>query len=281
MEPFVKLSAVAAPLDMTNVDTDKIIPGRFLRKLRGPGYDKLAFHDIRFNADGSENPDFVLNKAPYRQAKILAAAANFGCGSSREAAVYVLYDFGIRCVIASSFGDIHYGNELQNGMLPVILPDAACATLRAQLHANPGATVAVDLEAQKVTGPDGTVYVGTEGGLRVPFVVRGPGIAAGVWPTAEAFLAAHRYHRFTPGDGAPMAQQAIEVVGSLFGAFVRADMSGDQTVPNRQQIHTHTCSRVRFNVVASPARKKGGKPLHHSKMPQEASEGLQLFHGIG
>jgi 3-isopropylmalate/(R)-2-methylmalate dehydratase small subunit len=158
MEAFTKLTGIAAPLDMANVDTDKIIPGRFLRKLRGPGYDKLAFHDIRFNADGSENPDFVLNKTPYRAAKILVAAANFGCGSSREAAVYVMFDFGIRCVIAPSFGDIHYGNELQNGMLPVILPDAVCATLRAQLNAKPGASVSIDLEAQKVTGPDGAVY---------------------------------------------------------------------------------------------------------------------------
>jgi len=158
MEAFTKLTGIAAPLDMANVDTDKIIPGRFLRKLRGPGYDKLAFHDIRFNADGSENPDFVLNKAPYRAAKILVAAANFGCGSSREAAVYVMFDFGIRCVIAPSFGDIHYGNELQNGMLPVILPDAVCASLRAQLHANPGAGISVDLEAQKVTGPDGALH---------------------------------------------------------------------------------------------------------------------------
>jgi 3-isopropylmalate/(R)-2-methylmalate dehydratase small subunit len=158
MQPFTTLTAVAAPLEMSNVDTDKIIPGRFLRKLRGPGYDKLAFHDIRFNADGAENPDFVLNQGPYRQAKILVAAANFGCGSSREAAVYVLYDFGIRCVIASSFGDIHYGNELQNGMLPVVLPEDACAKLRGELRAQPGAQIAVDLAAQTVTGPDGSVY---------------------------------------------------------------------------------------------------------------------------
>ena len=150
MEAFTKLTAVAAPLDMANIDTDKIIPGRFLRKLRGPGYDKLAFH-----ADGSENPDFVLNKAPYRAAKILVAATNFGCGSSREAAVYVMFDFGIRAVIAPSFGDIHYGNELQNGMLPVVLPDAVCASLRAQLHASPGATISIDLDAQHVTAPEG------------------------------------------------------------------------------------------------------------------------------
>jgi 3-isopropylmalate/(R)-2-methylmalate dehydratase small subunit len=158
MEAFTKLTAVAAPLDLANLDTDKIIPGRFLRKLRGPGYDKLAFHDIRFNADGSENPDFVLNQAPYRDSKIIVAAANFGCGSSREAAVYVMFDFGIRSVIAPSFGDIHYGNELQNGMLPVVLPDDVCAKLRTQLQANPGAQVTVDLESQSVTGPDGAHY---------------------------------------------------------------------------------------------------------------------------
>jgi 3-isopropylmalate/(R)-2-methylmalate dehydratase small subunit len=155
MEAFTTLTGVAAPLDLANCDTDKIIPGRFLRKLRGPGYDKLAFHDIRFNADGSENPDFVLNKPAYRAAKILVASTNFGCGSSREAAVYVMFDFGIRCVIAPSFGDIHFGNELQNGMLPVVLPDATCATLRAQLQATPGALITVDLNAQTVTAPDG------------------------------------------------------------------------------------------------------------------------------
>ncbi len=158
MQPFTKLTAVAAPLDMANIDTDKIIPARFLRKLREPGYEKLAFHDIRYDAEGNDRPDFVLNQAPYRQAKILVAGANFGCGSSREAAVYVLYDFGIRAVIAPSFGDIHYGNELQNGMLPVVLPDAACQKLRQQLRDEPGAQISVDLEAQTVTGPDGAAY---------------------------------------------------------------------------------------------------------------------------
>ncbi len=158
MEAFTKLTAVAAPLDMANIDTDKIIPARFLRKLRGPGFDKLAFHDIRFNADGSENTDFVLNQAPYRNAKILVTAANFGCGSSREAAVYALYDYGIRSVIASSFGDIHYGNELQNGMLPVILPEATCRKLRQQLREHPGAQINIDLDSQTVTGPDDTTY---------------------------------------------------------------------------------------------------------------------------
>jgi 3-isopropylmalate/(R)-2-methylmalate dehydratase small subunit len=155
---FTQLSALAAPLDMINVDTDKIIPARYLSRPRGPDYPGLAFHDIRFDAEGNEKPDFILNQAPYRNAKILVANSNFGCGSSREAAVYVLYDYGIRTVIAPSFGDIHYENELQNGMLPVKLPEQTCATLRRQLHDKPGAHMRVDLAAQTVTGPDGAVY---------------------------------------------------------------------------------------------------------------------------
>ena len=158
MHPFTKLTAIAAPLEMANIDTDKIIPARVLRKLRGPGFGKLAFHDIRYDADGNDRPDFVLNCAPYRNAKILVAGANFGCGSSREAAVYVLHDFGIRSVIAPSFGDIHYGNELQNGMLPVVLPDAVCRKMREQLRDRPGAQIGIDLESQTVTGPDGATY---------------------------------------------------------------------------------------------------------------------------
>ena len=158
MQPFTKVTGVAAPLELANIDTDKIIPARFLRRLRGPGYEKLAFHDIRYDADGKDRPDFVLNQAPYRAAKILVAGANFGCGSSREAAVYVMWDYGIRSVIAPSFGDIHYGNELQNGMLPVVLPDAACQKLRQQLRDKPGAEISIDLASQTVTGPDGATY---------------------------------------------------------------------------------------------------------------------------
>ena len=158
MQPFTRITAVAAPLDLANIDTDKIIPARFLRRLREPGYEKLAFHDIRYDADGKDRPDFVLNQPPYKSAKILVAGANFGCGSSREAAVYVMWDYGIRSVIAPSFGDIHYGNELQNGMLPVVLPDATCQKLRQQLRDQPGAQITVDLETQTVTGPDGATY---------------------------------------------------------------------------------------------------------------------------
>ena len=158
MERFKTLTAVAAPIDMASVDTDKILPARFLRKTRGPEYGRYLFHDIRFDAEGRERPEFVLNQPAYRDAKILVAGANFGVGSSREGAVYTLWDNGIRSVIAPSFGDIHYGNQLQNGMLPVILSEDACAKLRAQLHEKPGARITVDLEQQVVTGPDGATY---------------------------------------------------------------------------------------------------------------------------
>jgi 3-isopropylmalate/(R)-2-methylmalate dehydratase small subunit len=160
MEPFTKLTAVAAPFDMANIDTDKIIPARFLRKLRTAekGYDPWLFYDLRFDADGNERPDFTLNKAPWRNTGVIVAGPNFGCGSSREGAAYAMLDWGIRCVIAPSFGEIHYANEIQNGMLPAILPEEHCATLRAQLAATTGASISVDLESQTITGPDGATY---------------------------------------------------------------------------------------------------------------------------
>jgi 3-isopropylmalate/(R)-2-methylmalate dehydratase small subunit len=159
MQPFTHLTAVAAPIDLPNVDTDRIIPARFLRKPQGsPGYDRFLFHDVRFEADGSDKPDFVLNQAATRQAKILVAAENFGCGSSREAAVWALLAHGIRAVIAPSLGDIFHQNCFKNGLLPVILPAATVAALRRQLHARPGATLTVDLPSQTVTGPDGAIH---------------------------------------------------------------------------------------------------------------------------
>ncbi len=158
MEPFTQLSAVAAPIDIVNCDTDRILPARLLRKPRVPGYERWLFHDMRFDAQGREQPDFVLNQPDYRAARILVAGANYGCGSSREQAVYAMADYGIRAVIAPSFGDIHYGNALQNGLLPVVLPEGDCARLRSQLHAQPGARLAIDLPAQTVTGPDGSVH---------------------------------------------------------------------------------------------------------------------------
>jgi 3-isopropylmalate/(R)-2-methylmalate dehydratase small subunit len=153
--PFTRVTAVAAPIDLANVDTDRIVPARFLRKPRSPEYAGYLFHDVRFRADGSENPDFVLNQAPYRDAQVLVAAENFGCGSSREMAVWVLAEYGIRAVIAPSLGDIFHQNCFKNGLLPVILPAATVASLRGALHAHPGASITVDLERQVVLGPDG------------------------------------------------------------------------------------------------------------------------------
>lgn len=157
MTPFTTLTAVAMPLDFANVDTDKIIPARFLRKIRSAqaGYDPYLFYDMRFDGEGRERPEFILNQAPYRQSGILVADVNFGCGSSREGAVWALMDHGFRAVIAASFGDIHYGNEIQNGMLPVMLPEDACRDLREQLHGKPGAALSIDLESQTVTDTHG------------------------------------------------------------------------------------------------------------------------------
>lgn len=158
MERFTRFTAVAAPLDLGHVDTDKLLPNRFFRKARGDGLHPYLLHDLRFNADGSEKPDFVLNQAPYRGARILVTGPNFGSGSAREGAVYAVADYGFRAVIAASFGDIYAGNMLQNGLLPVVLPEAACDSLRAQLRARPGAEITIDLEAQAVIAPDGATH---------------------------------------------------------------------------------------------------------------------------
>ena len=157
MQPFTRVTAVAAPMDLPNIDTDRIVPARFLRKPK-EALGGLAFHDVRFDDHGNEREDFVLNQVPFREARILVVADNFGCGSSREAAVWVLEHHGIRTVIAPSLGDIFHGNCYKNGLLPVILPPAVVAALRAQLHASPGATMTVDLESQTVTAPDGTTH---------------------------------------------------------------------------------------------------------------------------
>jgi 3-isopropylmalate/(R)-2-methylmalate dehydratase small subunit len=157
MEAFTKLTAVAVPIDEPNVDTNQLCPTRFNKVPRGPEYAKILFHDRRFNLDGSEK-EHILNIEPFSRARVVVADRNWGCGSSRESAVYALYEFGIRCVIASSFGDIHANNCAKNGLLPVTLSPEEVAELRRQLHEKPGSTLTVDLEAQTVTGPAGRVY---------------------------------------------------------------------------------------------------------------------------
>src|SRR5882672_354692 len=151
-EPCKLLTAAAVPYDATNVDTDQIIPARFLNVPRQEGYGGFLFHDLRFREDGAEVPEFVLNRPGYRGARIFVANANFGCGSSREGAPYAFYDSGFRSVIAPSFGDIFFNNCLKNGIVPVRLADEICAALRNELKAKPGTEITVDLESQLVNG---------------------------------------------------------------------------------------------------------------------------------
>ena len=157
MQPFTTLKGVAAPLNMINVDTDMIIPKQYLKTIKRTGLGKSLFAEMRYDEAGREKTEFVLNKGPYRQATILVAGQNFGCGSSREHAPWALLDFGIRCVIAPSFADIFFNNTFKNGILPVMLPEARVNELMRFLLELPGAEITVDLPAQTVTGPDGKV----------------------------------------------------------------------------------------------------------------------------
>ena len=157
MQPFTTLTGIAAPIDEANIDTNQLCPTRFNKVPRGPKYLEVLFHDRRFNTDGTEK-EHILNIDPFNRAQIIVADRNWGGGSSRESAVYALYEFGIRCVIAASFGDIHSSNCAKNGLLTVALSEADCAAIRKQLHDKPGATVTVDLAAQTVTDPQGKTY---------------------------------------------------------------------------------------------------------------------------
>jgi 3-isopropylmalate/(R)-2-methylmalate dehydratase small subunit len=155
MDAFTTLTGIAAPLPMANVDTDKIIPARFLKTIARTGLGKSLFANLRYKEDGSENPDFVLNQQPYRKAEVLIAHENFGCGSSREHAPWALLDFGIRCVIAPDFADIFHNNSFKNGILPVKLPREVCDQLIEDAKLGANARITVDLERQVVVRPNG------------------------------------------------------------------------------------------------------------------------------
>lgn len=155
MQKFTTLTATAAPLPLDNVDTDKIIPARFLRSIKRTGFGVHLFDTLRYDPEGKERPEFVLNQEPYRHAQILIAGDNFGCGSSREHAPWALLDFGIRCVIAESFGDIFYNNCFKNGLLPVRLPRETCQQLMDDARLGANARLTVDLERQVVVRPNG------------------------------------------------------------------------------------------------------------------------------
>jgi len=155
MQAFTTLTGIAAPLPLPNIDTDKIIPARFLKTIRRTGLGKNLFDALRYNPDGSERPDFILNREPYRRAEILIAGPNFGCGSSREHAPWALLDFGIRCVIAPDFADIFFNNCFKNGILPIKLPQELCDVLVADASLGANARLTVDLERQVIVRPNG------------------------------------------------------------------------------------------------------------------------------
>ncbi|MBV2184511.1 MAG: 3-isopropylmalate dehydratase small subunit [Rhizobium sp.] len=155
MEKFTKLTGVAAPLPVVNVDTDMIIPKDYLKTIKRTGLGQGLFAEARYKEDGSENPDFVLNKPAYRNAQILVAGDNFGCGSSREHAPWALLDFGIRCVISTSFADIFYNNCFKNGILPIVVSPEDLDKLMDDANRGSNAVLSVDLESQEITGPDG------------------------------------------------------------------------------------------------------------------------------
>jgi 3-isopropylmalate/(R)-2-methylmalate dehydratase small subunit len=155
MRAFTTVTAIAAPLPLANVDTDKIIPARFLKTIRRTGLGRNLFDTLRYDENGVERPDFVLNQEPWRHAEILIAHENFGCGSSREHAPWALLDFGIRCVIAPDFADIFYSNTFKNGILPITLPRAVCDALMDDARLGGNARLTVDLEAQRILRPNG------------------------------------------------------------------------------------------------------------------------------
>lgn len=201
-EPFTTFTAIAAPLDLSNVDTDQIMPARFMRRPRDERYSNYGFHDVRFTPDGARREDFVLNRAPFDRAGILVAARNFGVGSSREAAVYALLALGIRCVVAESFGDIFFGNALKNGLLPVRLPEAAVTALRAQLLAAPGSELTVDLPRNVLSTPGGITHDFVIPPFARDCLLRGLdeiGLTLTLLPEIEAFEAAR------PNGGASVA----------------------------------------------------------------------------
>ena len=158
MDKFEKLSGIAAPMPLINIDTDMIIPKVFLKTIKRSGLGVNLFDEMRYQDDGSENPDFVLNKQQYRETGILVAGDNFGCGSSREHAPWAIKDFGIRCVISTSYADIFFNNCFKNGILPIVLPKAQVDVLMKDAEKGSNARIEVDLEAQTVTTSDGETF---------------------------------------------------------------------------------------------------------------------------
>jgi len=194
MQAFTTLHGVAAPIDEANVDTNQLCPTRFNKVPRGPKYAEILFYDQRIDTDGKPT-DFLLNTPPWNRAQMIVGDSNFGCGSSRETAVYALYEFGIRCVVAPSFGDIFDANCAKNGLLTIALPIETCAGLRAMLHEAPGMEFSVDLEAQTLTDGRGGVHRFDISAIRKRCLLNGYDDISRTQeyrPAIEAFEAGHR-----------------------------------------------------------------------------------------
>ncbi len=173
MDKFTRLTGIAAPMPLVNIDTDMIIPKQFLKTIQRSGLGKNLFDEMRYTQDGAEIPDFVLNQPAYRSAEIIIAGDNFGCGSSREHAPWALLDFGIRCVISTSFADIFYNNCFKNGILPIVMPQEVVDVLMADARKGANARVTVDLEAQTVTTSDGQSFAFDVDGHRKHCLING------------------------------------------------------------------------------------------------------------
>jgi len=192
VEPFNSLRAVALPITQPNFDTDQILPARFLQKPRAENFGEFLFRDLRYRRDGSENPDFVLNRPAFRAARIVLAEENFGCGSSREHAVWALHDYGIRAVIAPSMGDIFMSNAAKNGLLTIVLPAPVVAGMIEAALAEPGLQIAVNLEAQSVTVPASALGSASASGSAPPHAsARAPAAAPG---SAAALVSGKQFH---------------------------------------------------------------------------------------
>ena len=202
MQPFTTLTSVAIPLDIAKVDTGMIVPGRFQRLPRRPGhndYARVFLHDLRFDEQENPRADFILNQSVYQGASILVTGPDFGCGSSREAAAFATLDFGVRALIGASIADVYRGNCMQNGVLPITLPANVVNQLMRDLQAQPGAKITVDLPAQQVTLPDGTVHGFDIDAARKERLVKGlddVGVTLTHLDAIRAFEA--RYHAATP-----------------------------------------------------------------------------------
>jgi 3-isopropylmalate/(R)-2-methylmalate dehydratase small subunit len=198
MQPFTIVTAVAAPLDIAKIDTGMIVPGRLQRLPRRPGhadYARVFLHDLRFDEHEQPRPGFILNQPAYQRTGILVTGPDFGCGSSRESAAYATLDFGVRALIGTSFGDVFRGNCMQNGVLPIVLPQAVISSLFQQLQAAPGATMTVDLPQQSVIAPDGSTHAFDIDATRKERLLKGlddVGVTLQHLPQIEAFEAQYR-----------------------------------------------------------------------------------------